>query len=168
MRLVNMFAPELLKSAEIILQSARARRLKITTAESCTGGLISALLTEISGSSDVFTHGFVTYANAAKTEMIGVDAALIKTHGAVSEEVARAMAEGSLCAAKADLSVAVTGIAGPSGATANKPVGLVHIASARKDFSTLHARCVFSGNRSEVRLQAVAAALELVQQQFCR
>jgi nicotinamide-nucleotide amidase len=168
MRLCNMFTPELLKSAEIILQSARARGLKITTAESCTGGLISALLTEISGSSDAFTHGFTTYANAAKIEMIGVDAALIKTHGAVSEEVARAMAEGALRTADADISVAVTGIAGPGGATANKPMGLVHIASARKDFSTLHTQCIFLGNRSEVRLQAVAAALELVQQQFCR
>ncbi len=163
-----MFTPELLKSATVILQSARARGMKLTAAESCTGGLISALLTEIAGSSDVFTHGFVTYANGAKTGIIGVDAALITTHGAVSEEVARAMAEGALRTAGADISIAVTGIAGPTGGSAQKPVGLVHIASARKNVSTLHTQCVFSGNRSAVRHQSVTAALALVQQQFCR
>lgn len=163
-----MFTPEQQKLAERILQSARARGLKITTAESCTGGLVSALLTDIAGSSDVFTHGFVTYANAAKTDMVGVDAALIKTHGAVSEPVAKAMAEGALNTAGADISVAVTGIAGPTGATAGKPVGLVHIASARKGFSTLHARPIFSGDRATVRTQAMIAALELLQQQFSR
>lgn len=163
-----MFAPELLKSAEIVLQSARARGMKLTVAESCTGGLIAALLTEIPGSSDIFTHGFITYANAAKTGIIGVDVGLIHTHGAVSEQVARAMAEGALSAANADISIAVTGIAGPGGATANKPVGLVHLASARKDFSTLHAQYIFSGDRSMVRLQAVTAAVELLQRQFCR
>ncbi len=163
-----MFTPELLRTAEIILQSARQRRMVLAAAESCTGGLLSALLTEIPGSSDVFTHGFITYANAAKTGMIGVDASLIKTHGAVSELVAIAMAEGARLAAEADISIAVTGIAGPGGATASKPVGLVHLASARKGFSTLHARHVFSGNRAEVRLQAVSAALDLLQRQFCR
>lgn len=163
-----MFSAELLASAEHVLRACRARHLTLAAAESCTGGLISALLTEIPGSSDVFTHGFITYANAAKTGMIGVDAALINMHGAVSEPVAIAMAEGALRAAGADISIAVTGIAGPGGATANKPVGLVHLASARKGFSTLHARSVFSGNRSEVRLQAVSAALDLLRQQFCR
>ena len=168
MLLSNMFSSKSLKIAESILQILRERGLKLTTAESCTGGLISALLTEIGGSSDVFTHGFITYANAAKTEMIGVDPALIETYGAVSEQVARAMAEGALSVSKADISIAITGIAGPGGATANKPVGLVHIASADKNFNTLHVKHVFSGTRSEVRLRAVEAALELLERQLNR
>ena len=163
-----MFTPELLKKAETILQSARSRGWKITTAESCTGGLISALLTEIPGSSDMFTHGFITYANAAKTQMIGVDEAVLKTYGAVSEHTARHMAEGALHTANADISVAVTGIAGPGGGTENKPVGLVHIASATQGNPSFHAEHIFSGDRTAIRLQAVSAALELLQIQFTR
>ncbi len=157
-----MFSPELLHTAENLLQHLRSKNLTLTTAESCTGGLLSALLTEIPGSSDVFTYGYITYANAAKISMLGVDASLIETHGAVSEAVAMAMAEGALTASGAGISIAITGIAGPGGATASKPVGLVHIASARRGESTQHRVHQCSGDRSEVRLQALMAAMELV------
>jgi nicotinamide-nucleotide amidase len=110
---VSIFAPDLLQHAETLLQQLRARGLTVTTAESCTGGLLSALLTEIPGSSDVFTHGYITYANVAKVSMINVPEALIKTHGAVSEAVARAMAEGALQVSCARISISITGIAGP-------------------------------------------------------
>ena len=106
--------------------------LKLATAESCTGGLIAAILTEVPGSSDVFERGFVTYSNEAKTELLGVPAELIEKHGAVSEEVARAMASGALGHSRADIAVAVTGVAGPGGGTTAKPVGLVHLAAARR------------------------------------
>ena len=159
---MTLFAAPLLQSAEQLLQQLRAQKLTLATAESCTGGLVSALLTEISGSSDVFTHGYITYANAAKIGMLGVEKSLIETHGAVSEPVARAMAEGAVRAAKADIAIAITGIAGPSGGTADKPVGRVHIACARGGFTTLHTAHHFSGDRTSVRLQAVSAGLELV------
>ncbi|MBX9726959.1 MAG: CinA family protein [Rickettsiales bacterium] len=160
-----MFSPELLHHAETLLQQLRAQNLTLSTAESCTGGLLSALITEISGSSDVFSHGYITYANAAKTGMLAVPEALLTAHGAVSEEVARAMAEGALHASGASISIAITGIAGPGGATANKPVGLVHLASARRGASTRHHNHNFLGNRSEVRIHAVKAALELLRVQ---
>ena len=160
-----MFESQLLHAAEQVLQQMRARHLTLTTAESCTGGLLSALITEIAGSSDVFTHGYITYANAAKTTMIGVSESLIHTHGAVSEPVAVAMAEGALNSSGASISVAITGIAGPGGATATKPVGLVHFASARAGGETLHTMQQFSGDRAAVRLQAVKAALDLIAQQ---
>jgi nicotinamide-nucleotide amidase len=161
-----MFPSEMLRHAETVLQQLRARGMTLATAESCTGGLVSALLTEIAGSSDVFTHGYITYANAAKTAMVGVSESMLKTYGAVSEEVACVMAQGAMNASGTTLAVAITGIAGPSGATATKPVGLVHIACARDGFSTLHMAQQFSGDRSTVRLQAVTAALELVQRQL--
>ena len=163
-----MFSLEYLHQAEILLQQLRARGHTLTTAESCTGGLLSALLTEIAGSSDVFTHGYITYANAAKTAMLGVNETLLHTHGAVSEPVARAMAEGALAASGASISIAITGIAGPGGASADKPVGLVHMAAAQRGESTLHQVQHFLGNRSDVRLQAVMAAMALVAQQLSR
>src|SRR6476661_4694589 len=131
-----MFTPELLARAEKLLAGARAKGLTIASAESCTGGLIAGLLTEIPGSSDVVERGFVTYSNAAKTEQLGVPADLIATHGAVSEAVARAMAEGAIAQSRADLAVSVTGVAGPGGGTPGKPVGLVHVAVARRGGST--------------------------------
>ncbi|MCG6859188.1 MAG: CinA family protein [Salaquimonas sp.] len=118
--------------AESVLDTCRIRGMKLATAESCTGGLIAALLTSIAGSSDVFDRGFVTYSNEAKTEMIGVTADLIERNGAVSSQVARAMAEGAVRYSQADLAVSVTGIAGPGGGSTQKPVGLVHIAGARR------------------------------------
>jgi nicotinamide-nucleotide amidase len=163
---MSTFTVSLLQTAEQLLQHLREKKFTLATAESCTGGLVSALLTEISGSSDVFSHGFITYANAAKISMLGVEESLIQTHGAVSEQVACAMAQGALRVAEADVSIAITGIAGPSGATKNKPVGLVHIACVRAGFTTLHSVHHFAGDRSAVRLQAVAAALELVQRQL--
>lgn len=119
--------------ARTVLAEARKNGLTIATAESCTGGMVAAALTDIAGSSDVFDRGFVTYSNAAKTAMIGVPAALIAENGAVSAEVAAAMAEGALRASGAGLAVAITGVAGPGGGSAAKPVGLVHFAAAARD-----------------------------------
>jgi len=158
-----MFSPDLLARAEKLLADARAKGLKITTAESCTGGLIAGLLTEIAGSSDVFERGFVTYSNQAKEEMLGVPAALLRQHGAVSEAVARMMAEGAIRNSTAQLSVAVTGIAGPGGGSDDKPVGLVHIAAARAGKATQHRECRFGDiRRSTVRLRSVEIALTLL------
>jgi nicotinamide-nucleotide amidase len=157
-----MFSPALLAHAERLLADARAKGLKIVTAESCTGGLLAALLTEIPGSSDVVERGFVTYSNESKHELLGVPNDLIARHGAVSAEVARAMALGALKHARADLAVAVTGIAGPSGGTIDKPVGLVHLAAARGDH-VIAQECRFGDiGRGEVRLRAVATALEML------
>ena len=132
----------------------------IATAESCTGGLIAATLTEIAGSSAAFSRGYVTYSNAAKTEMLGVPAALIEAHGAVSEEVARAMAEGAIVAA--DIAIAVTGIAGPGGATPGKPVGLVHFGLAMRGQVTRADHRIFGGDRSAVRRTTVSHALDMI------
>lgn len=132
---------------------------KLATAESCTGGLIAASCTALSGSSDWFERGFVTYSNAAKTEMLGVDAALIAAHGAVSEAVARAMAEGALAHSRADIAVAVTGIAGPTGGSAEKPVGTVWLAWALRR-GIVHTECLhLPGDRAAVREATVAHAL---------
>ncbi len=159
-----MFPSTCYQSATHCLAQLRARGWTLATAESCTGGLLGALVTEIPGSSSVFTHGYITYANAAKIAMLGVDTALLAAHGAVSEAVARAMAEGAQIQSAATLAVAITGIAGPGGATAEKPVGRVHIACARAGGVTLHAQHDFHGDRGAVRLQAVEAALALVTQ----
>ena len=138
----------------------RDRGLHLAAAESCTGGLIAAACTSIAGSSDWFERGFVTYSNEAKTELLGVPAALIVRHGAVSAEVARAMAEGALIHSQAELSVAVTGIAGPGGGTPGKPVGTVWLALARRGEMARTTLLQLSGNRSEVREQTVDHALQ--------
>lgn len=149
-------------AGEIIAACARAG-LMLATAESCTGGLIAAVLTEIAGSSAVVDRGFVTYSNEAKTEMLGVTPALISAHGAVSPEVAIAMAEGAIRASCADIAVAVTGIAGPGGGSAEKPIGLVHFAVAVRGGVTILAERRFGDiGRSSVRLAAVRAALEII------
>lgn len=146
-----------------ILNACRKHGIKIVTAESCTGGFIAAALTDIAGSSDVVDRGFVTYSNEAKNEMIGVSMELIKCVGAVSKEVAIAMAEGSLANSRAGISIAVTGIAGPGGGSAEKPVGLVHIASARKGLATQHKECRFGEkSREDIRHETVLSALALV------
>lgn len=145
-----------------ILAICRSRGVMLATAESCTGGLIAGCLTAVSGSSAVVDRGFVTYTNAAKTEMLGVPADLILAHGAVSEPVARAMARGALLRSRAEIAVAVTGIAGPTGGTAEKPVGLVHLAVAGRGDRMIHRRTVFSGDRAAVREQSVAVGLEMV------
>ncbi len=130
-------------TAAAVLEACRAAGLMIATAESCTGGMVAAALTDVPGSSDVVERGFVTYSNAAKTELLGVPAELIARHGAVSEPVARAMADGALAASPADIAVAVTGVAGPGGGTPTKPEGLVHFACARRGRATRHARIEF-------------------------
>jgi nicotinamide-nucleotide amidase len=148
-----------------LLEKARSKRLTIATAESCTGGLIAGLLTEIAGSSDVLERGFVTYSNAAKVEMLGVPEATLIAHGAVSEATARAMAEGALTHSRAALAVAVTGIAGPDGGTAEKPVGLVHFACAVTGHPTVHVLRRFGDiGRDEVRLAAVVQALAMLEE----
>jgi nicotinamide-nucleotide amidase len=152
-----------LAQAKELLAVCRREKLTVAAAESCTGGLIAAFLTEVPGSSDVFERGFVTYSNAAKTELLGVPAALIAGHGAVSEEVARAMVWGALEHSPADLAVAVTGIAGPGGGTAAKPLGLVHLAAARRYGSVVHRECRFGDiGRQGIRLATVAEALVLL------
>jgi nicotinamide-nucleotide amidase len=158
-----MFPPDLIAQATALLDSFRTRGLTLATAESCTGGLVAGLLTEIPGSSDVVERGFVVYSNAAKHELLGVPDAMLAEHGAVSEPVARAMAEGALARSRADASVAITGIAGPGGGSAEKPVGLVHFAAARRGGATLHRECRFGDiGRSEVRLASVRTALQLI------
>ncbi len=160
-----MFSPAQIASATALLAQFRASGFKIATAESCTGGLIAGLLTEIAGSSDVVERGFVVYSNAAKAELLGVPGALIEAHGAVSEPVARAMAEGALSASRADITIAVTGVAGPGGGTAAKPVGLVHIAAARRGWAIVHRECRFGDlGRSAVRSATVDEALILASQ----
>jgi nicotinamide-nucleotide amidase len=154
---------ELTVLAVALLDASRARGLMLATAESCTGGLIAAALTEVAGSSDVFDRGFVTYSNAAKTAMLGVQAELIAGHGAVSREVAEAMAQGALVNSEADLAVAVTGVAGPGGGSAAKPVGLVHLAAARRGGPMLHREMRYGDiGRAAIRRQCVADALRLI------
>jgi len=150
--------------AEALLAKARARGAMIATAESCTGGLIAGLLTEIAGSSDVVDRGFVTYSNEAKMEMLGVPAETLATHGAVSEPTARAMAEGALARSRAALTVAVTGIAGPGGGSEDKPVGLVHFGCAIKERPTVHAERRFGDiGRASVRFATVVQALDMLE-----
>jgi nicotinamide-nucleotide amidase len=155
-------AEDLNSLAQLVLERCRARGLTLATAESCTGGLIAATLTEIAGSSDVVDRGFVTYSNAAKSELLGVPPQLIAAHGAVSGEVAGAMAEGARAHAPVDLAVSVTGIAGPGGATPGKPVGLVWLGLARSGTNVTTERHVFAGDRASVRRAAVARALALL------
>jgi len=157
-----MFSPALVDRAAALLKRYEAQGLRIVTAESCTGGLVAALLTEIPGSSTVVERGFVTYSNEAKAEMLGVPTDVIAAHGAVSEPVAHAMAEGALCRSQADVAIAITGIAGPGGATAAKPVGLVHFALARQEGTTPLERRYGDLGRAIVREKAVEDALNLL------
>lgn len=157
-----MFPTEILELARAVLDGARARGWRTATVESCTGGLVCAALTEIAGSSDVVDRGFVTYSNAAKTALVGVPAEIIETHGAVSEQVARAMAAGALAASGANVAVAITGIAGPGGGSAEKPVGLVWFGLAtRAGVLTREMRFGDLG-RGAVRLAATKTALEML------
>jgi nicotinamide-nucleotide amidase len=159
---MTLLAPALLEEAAALLDACRARHLLLATAESCTGGLIAAALTAIPGSSDVLERGFVTYSNAAKTELVGVPAELIAEHGAVSGPVARAMAEGAVAHSRADIAISVTGVAGPSGGTARKPVGLVWLGLARRGSPTVAEHQVFAGDRTAIREAAVARAFALI------
>jgi nicotinamide-nucleotide amidase len=146
-----------------LITQSKAGGLTIATAESCTGGLIAASLAAVPGASAALERGFVTYSNEAKTEMLGVPAELIRQHGAVSREVALAMVEGALARSPADLAVAVTGIAGPDGGSAEKPVGLVHIAAARRDGERLHEEMRYGDiGRHEIQGRTVADALRML------
>jgi len=153
---------ELRAAATKILDACRRRTLKLALAESCTGGLIGGALTEIPGSSDVLDRGYVTYSNKAKATMLGVPAETLRRFGAVSAETVRAMAEGALAKSGADVTVAVTGIAGPGGGSGDKPVGLVHFAAARRG-KTLHKEIRFGDlGRGDVRRRSVLAAFDLL------
>jgi nicotinamide-nucleotide amidase len=159
---------EILILARRVLDACFARKLKIATAESCTGGLIAGALTEIAGSSNVFERGFVTYSNEAKQDLLGVPAELIAAHGAVSAEVAEAMALGALAHSRAELALSVTGIAGPDGGSAEKPVGLVHFGLARSERPILLVEKHFASaagkalSRAEIRRLAVLTGLHML------
>ena len=158
-----MFSPSLQKQAKKLLAKSRAKSLMIATAESCTGGLISALLTEIAGSSDVFERGFVTYSNEAKNQLLGVPMQLIEKWGAVSAQTALAMATGALENSNANLSISVTGIAGPGGGSFKKPVGLVHLAALGPKGLHKEKTCQFGEiGRSNIREKTVLTALQLL------
>ena len=156
---------ELRAAATAVLDACRARKLKVATAESCTGGLVAGALTEIAGSSDVVDRGFVTYSNEAKQQMLGVSSETIKKYGAVSRQTAEEMARGALGKADADLVVAITGIAGPGGGGKDKPVGLVHFAAASRGGALTHKEMRYGDiGRGEVRGKSVLEALHMLKQ----
>jgi nicotinamide-nucleotide amidase len=157
-----MLPDSVLADAESLLEACRARNVLLATAESCTGGLIAAALTAIAGSSDVVDRGFVTYSNQAKNEMIGVPLPLIEAHGAVSEQVAGAMAGGALARSRARIAISVTGVAGPGGGSAEKPVGLVCFGLARTGVAVVTERQVFPGDRAAIRAATVAHAFKMI------
>jgi nicotinamide-nucleotide amidase len=157
-----MFDHELREAAERVLLACRQRNLKVVTAESCTGGLVAAAMTAIAGSSDVVDRAFVTYSNEAKREMLGVSWDALLGHGAVSDPVARAMAVGALARSDASIAVSVTGIAGPGGGSAEKPVGLVHFAAVRSGSEPVAERHVFPGDRDGIRRVSVLTALAML------
>ena len=158
----GIFPPYLLRQSEEVLRLARAQGLTITTAESCTGGLLAACLTEIPGASDVLHSGFVVYDNTAKERLLGIPPQLLREHGAVSREICLAMAQNALQRSGADIALAVTGIAGPGGGTADKPLGLVHFACAHRDGRILHRERRFAAmSRRQIRLASVDKALSL-------
>ena len=160
-----MFPLEIETLARLLIDEARGRSLRLVTAESCTGGLVAGAICAIPGASDVFERGFVTYTNRAKSEMLGVAGDLIADHGAVSEPVARMMAEGALLESNGHVAVAITGVAGPGGGTPLKPVGTVHFAVARANRSVVHRHERFLGDtREAVQLAAIVTALEMLRE----
>jgi nicotinamide-nucleotide amidase len=162
-----MFSLEIETLARLVIDDARERSLRIVTAESCTGGLVSAAITAISGSSDVFDRGLITYSNHAKQDLLGIAGDMIADYGAVSEPVARMMAEGALENSNAHISVAITGIAGPGGGTPMKPVGTVHIATARANQALMHRSEFFEiEDREGIQLAAVRSALEMLRERM--
>lgn len=153
--------------AHAVLEEARRKKLKIVTAESCTGGLIAGYLTEIPGSSDVFDRGFVTYSYESKTELLSVNRKTLETNGAVSEEVALEMAKGALKSSHADIAISATGIAGPGGSTDDKPVGLVYLGLANgKNGNSYSIKNMFGGDRAAVRLETVETALSILKKEI--
>ncbi len=162
-----MFPDQIRNLALLVSDEAAERRVKIATAESCTGGLLAGLLTEFTGSSKIFERGFVTYSNQSKAEVLGVAGDVLADYGAVSEPVARLMAEGALEASRANLAIAITGIAGPDGGTPMKPVGTVHIACARENKAMMHEILTLGDiGRHEVRMETLKAALNMVRAQI--
>lgn len=160
----DMTSDAIRDAAVRVLDACRFLGLKVATAESCTAGLVAAALTEIPGSSDVLDRGFVTYSNDAKQTMLGVSAAILARHGAVSREAADAMASGAMAMSNVDLAVAITGIAGPGGGSTEKPVGLVHFAAAARDGRRFHREKRYGDvGRSAVRTKAVAEALAMLE-----
>jgi nicotinamide-nucleotide amidase len=157
-----MLPDSILREAEALLAACRSKGIMLATAESCTGGLIAAALTAIAGSSDVMDRGFVTYSNEAKNQMVGVPIPLIETHGAVSEQVATAMADGALTRSRAAIAVSVTGVAGPSGGSAEKPVGLVWFGLACTGTPAITERQIFPGDRTAIRAATVAHAFKMI------
>jgi nicotinamide-nucleotide amidase len=156
---------ELFEQVRSLLDLCRTKKLTIATAESCTGGLLAATLTDVAGSSDVFERGFVTYSNNAKEVMVGVPTGTLEIYGAVSRETAQAMATGALAHAPVDLTVSVTGIAGPQGAVADKPVGLVHFAAASRGGQLVHNERKYGDiGRSQVRRASVEQALAMLRE----
>jgi nicotinamide-nucleotide amidase len=161
--MMSLFPQDIISTAEAIVRDFTAAGLMVSTAESCTGGLIAGALTEISGSSAVVDRGFVTYTNSAKIEILGVQAETLLRFGAVSEETARQMVHGALFRSRAEIAVAVTGIAGPGGGSAEKPVGLVHLAARSRAGALIHRKMLYGDiGRSEVRLATIRTALEMV------
>lgn len=158
-----MFSNEIMDQAEKLVEALRQRKLMMATAESCTGGLLAGLITTVPGTSDVFERGFVTYTNESKMQMIGVPEAILNEQGAVSRECAEAMAKGALARSSADLAISITGIAGPTGATPAKPVGLVHFGLAGRDCLLQHRQERFPGDRTAIRLASLEVAMELLQ-----
>lgn len=157
------FPDPVIQRCRQLLELCRKRHLTVATAESCTGGLVAGAITEIAGSSDVFDRGFVTYSNAAKSELLGVSPETLARFGAVSAETAQAMAAGALERSSATLAVSVTGVAGPGGGSAEKPVGLVHFAACRRTGAVLLRTERFGDlNRHDIRLRSVAVALDLL------
>jgi len=156
------FSATTLQQAENIISQMRHLGLKLVTAESCTGGLLGALFTEIAGSSDVYERGFITYSNAAKIECLGVDAETINNFGAVSPQTAEAMAIGAIKKSQADISISITGIAGPGGGSLEKPVGLVYIGVCNKNYAFSSHKIHFTGSREMVRLQALEKTLDIL------
>jgi len=160
--MVEMYPEILIIMAEDLIAVCREKKIKLALAESCTGGLVAGCITSVSGSSDIFDRGFVTYSNQAKIEMLGVSESTLEKFGAVSEETAIAMAEGAIKKSGGELALSITGIAGPGGGSEEKPVGLVHIAVARNNTTTHSERHVFKGDRNRVRIQAVESGLKLL------
>ncbi|MGR9246007.1 CinA family protein [Rhizobium leguminosarum] len=161
--MMSLFPQDIISAAETIIRDFTTAGLMVSTAESCTGGLIAGALTDISGSSAVVDRGFVTYTNSAKMEVLGVQAETLLRFGAVSEETARQMVHGALFRSRAEIAVAVTGIAGPGGGSAEKPVGLVHLAAKSRAGALIHRKMLYGDiGRSEVRLATIRTALEMV------
>ena len=162
-----MFSLEIVTLARLLVDEARQRSLRIVTAESCTGGLVAGAICQVAGASDVFERGFITYSNRAKQELLGIPGDLIADLGAVSEPVARMMAEGALENSNAHVSVAITGVAGPGGGTPMKPVGTVHVATARTNHGLTHRQEFFElDERTDIQFAAVQSALEMLRERM--